>query len=490
MMTRDQDWRDDTNYHDAAWALFDGSAFRQVDGKLQQTLKDLRLYRNTRLLFTHVPRVGGFYASMVMQGTLPTDGDRLPDGSRGAIPIDPQVGGNEAHAKALRVSFAYLCDRWRWQAHMGLRPLYGSLLRTAFTELIDDPRARTVWPQLIWPGDVAHVELNPAGDVIAYRLEYPVTMLENGRQVTFQYRKDVDKQAFRHYRGDSGTWRPWTPDGSAPEVPNPYGFVPAIYDRHRLGRQRRDGTHQLGAVSAIEATFQPLYELNSFFSNGIDYTGKTFRMPAVIRGWTGQGPQTTGPGQTADPRAYAEQQDFQPVDVNGGVEILQFDMGQAREMVQDLKAFVLEENPEASFYHELRQMSTLTGPAVERALGDVVSLVNLARNSYDPNTVKLFQMAISMCAMRYHDGSWVDRTTRDDVFKPYSLDSYKSGLLDMTILERPVVPRTYEERMDMLAKRELLHYQDSFVELGMSMDDAGTLISAREAADLRRASVV
>lgn len=484
----DRTFTDAVDFYDAAWALVDGSAFRIVNGKLSHVLKDkdVQLYRNCRLLFSHAGRMRDFYAAMIYAGTLATDGKQLPDGSLGAIPIDPQTGGQQSDAQLRAVTAAWW-DRVRWQQGMGLRPAYGAILGECLTELIDDPARHAVWPQLVWPGYVVGLDLDIVGDVKSYALEYLVTRVESNQQVTFRYRKEVDKAAYRYYRDDG----PFDYDGGGWEQENPYGFVPAIWDRHKIGR---DGQ----SMSAIADTLPALYELNSFFSHGIDYARKTFWSPIAVKGGTGQpgAQQVVGPSRASDPRALAETQDIVNVSENGGVEILQFDMGEARQVVADLKSFILESNPEVSFYHELRQMSTLTGPAVERALGDAVSRITLGRGSYDPQTVKLQQMQASIGGYRYHDAGengWQANgglAKRDEVYAPYQLDSYKNGAMDMSIRERPVVPRTEEERLAMVEQRERLRYEDSFEALGMEKNDAKTLIAARESAELRRVDIV
>lgn len=472
----DRTFADAVDSYSAAWALYDGSAFRKASGKMQGIAKGNELYRNTRLLYSQAASVGEFYASTIYSGSLATDGKRLPDGSRGAIPIDPQTGDEDANDRLL-AAIATQWDRWRWQQGMALRPLYGSILGECLTELIDDPARHAAWPQLVWPGYVTGLDLDMVGDVKGYTIEYPITREENGKQVTFQYRKSVDREAYRYFRDDNL----YDYDGNGAEQENPYEFVPAIWDRHTIGR---DGI----GMSAIANTRQALYELNSFLSNGIDYTAKTFNSPVVVRGGTGlpNAKTAVGPGRESDPRALAEQQDWVNASEGGGVEILIFDMGQARAIVQDLKAFILEANPEASFYHELRQMSTLTGPAVERALGDVTSRVTRARAGYDPQTVKLMQMATAICGYRYHDAGengWRRNgglTKRDTVFANFDLGSYVAGDLDMTILGRPVVPQTEQERVMLLLDKERLETVDSWVELGREKNDAEALIAARQ----------
>ncbi len=155
-----------------------------------------------------------------------------------------------------------------------------------------------------------------------------------------------------------------------------------------------------------------------------------------------------------------------------------------------MKQGILEANPEASFYPELRKMSQVSAPGVERALGDAVSRLNAARAGYDIQSVKQFQMATAMCGYRLNNGDWTNPSERDRVFEPFGLDSYKRGDLDMVILGRPVVAATEAERLDLVAQRETLRYQDSFETLGMEETKAEELIRKREEAELRRADIV
>jgi hypothetical protein len=215
-------------------------------------------------------------------------------------------------------------------------------------------------------------------------------------------------------------------------------------------------------------------------SHAMDYQTKQFAAPIFVRG---------GANSAQLPDADRERLNIYEVGADGGADIIQFDVGKTLEMLQWVKDGILEENPEASFYHDLREMSSLTGPAVERALGDAVSRVNLARAGYDANSVKLFQMAIAIAGYRLNNGDWKEPTKRDRVFAPFDLGSYKAGQLDMTILGRPVVPQTEEDRLDLIERKERLQFKDSLIALGYTETDADRIITEREATALRRADV-
>jgi hypothetical protein len=464
------------------WALYDGTLFNPV-WQRRGIFKDERVYRNTRLVYKPVGAVVDFFASTVYQGQLSTDGKPLPDGSLGAIPLDPQTG-KEASNEQLLIATAELWSRWKFQRSMRLRPRYAAALGDCLTQLVDDPARHAVWPQLVWPGYVTELELDIVGDIKAYTLDYAITREERGRMVTFRYRKEVDKAQYRYFRDD----QPWTSPadhGDAVQV-NPYGFVPAIWDRHKTVWGDR-------GLSAIAGIRQALFEYNSFMSHAIDYQRKPFSAPVLLKGsQTGASRvrEVLGPGREDDASQLAETMAVRKVGPDSGYEYLQADIGKTIEILNEIKQGILEENPEASIYHDLRNMSTLTGPAVERALGDAVSRANEARAEHDPQTVKLFQMAITMCGMALNDGRWESPTSRDEVFRPYNMESFTAGSLDMGILGRPVVPMTEAERLDLILRRETIQYADSFVALGVDETDAATLITERETAMLHRSNLM
>jgi hypothetical protein len=465
--------------YDDLWSLYDGSAWSDLAKRNKFLSSQPRVYRNTRLLYSHATIVGDFYASHVYLGALASDGMRLPDGSPGAIPIDPQTG-DDATDQQLRDAIAHSWSRWNWQDGMTIRPLYCSVLGDGLTELIPDPERHTVWPQWMWPGYVVDLQLDQVDNVKGYILEYPVTQVRNGKSESFRFRKEVTQEAYRFWKNDT----PWSDNdegghGDA-EQENPYGFVPAIWDRHKRSPRTFRG------LSAIANTRQALIELNSILSHGMDFQRKAFGAPVLIKGgMKGAAKQVVGPERDDDASKLAETLTFKEVANDGGVEQLQFRIDHTLEALEWTKQGILEANPEADFYNQLRQMTTLTGVAAERALGDAVGRVTLARARYDTQSVKLFQMAVAMCGHAAGAGWWGTLDERDRVYQPFGLDSYKSGQLDLVILPRPVVPETRAEQIAYVAALERLLTEKAFAELGYDEDQQAEWITAlRDAADL------
>lgn len=455
------------------WSLYRGDAFLPSWRTSKRgVFRDQRVYAGTRQIYSHVAAVVDFHAMHVYQGVLSTDGKPLPDGTRGAIPIDPQTGSPATDDRLLAAVAAWW-SRCNWQEGMTLRPRYGAAIGDVLTELVDDPARHAVWPNLVWPGYVTDLVLDMVGNVKAYALEYPTTIEERGEEITIRYRKEVDARSYRYYRDD----KPWSDarrHGDAVQE-NPYGFVPAIWDRHT-------NVGEPWGMSAIEGMRRPLVELNSVLSHAMDFQQKAFRAPILVRGSMSGGTLNPARGAdgTIDPKKLAETLGFWPIEKDGGIEQPQFDIGQTLAILEFVKTGILEANPEASFYHDLREMSQLTGPAVERALGDAVSRVNQARAGYDAQSVKLFQMAVAMSGYRLNAGDWEGVTERDRVFAPFGLESYTSGDLDMVILGRPVVPATEAERLEMALERERIQFRDTWVDLGLEETKADERVKARQ----------
>lgn len=460
------------------WSLYDGSAFHSLAQKNRTIFSQPRVYRNTRLLYSHATIVGDFYASHVYLGALAPDGRRLPDGSPGAIPIDPQTG-DDVTDDQLRDAIAHSWMRWNWQDGMTIRPLYCSILGDGLTELIPDNERHTAWPQWMWPGYVVDLQLDQVDNVKGYILEYPVTQVRDGKAETFRFRKEVTPGAYRFWKNDT----PWSDNGEGghgeAEQENPFGFVPAIWDRHKRSPRTYRG------LSAIANTRQALVELNSILSHGMDYQRKAFGAPVLIKGgMKGSAKQVVGPARDEDPSKLPETINFKEVASDGGVEQLQFRIDHTLESIEWTKKGILEANPEADFYHQLRQMTTLTGVAAERALGDAVGRITLARSRYDTQSIKLFQMAVAMCGHAASSGAWGELDERDRVYQPFSLDSYKAGQLDLAILPRAVVPETRSENLAFVASLERLVTKKAFEAVGFDEEEATAWIAAiRDSAD-------
>lgn len=475
------------------WSYYDGSW--DNDPRMQAQKQRLpRLYDNTRLLWRHARSTVRLYAQTVYLGPLSTDGKPLPDGTLGAIPLDPQVTGDRSDARnqALLKACAELWTMWNWRRYKSFRPKVAAILGDSLTELVDDVDRGKVFPRTIWPGYVTDdLELDDAGNVKRYVLEYQVQIVEStafGQTVkgeTYRFRKEVDGEAFRYFKDD----KPFDYFGPGSAVQeNFYGFVPAIWDRMEIGWGNR-------GIGVLDQTWRQAREMNSMLSHAMDYQRKQFAAPIVVAGRivtnrnsperviTMPRPAESGDRQT-DAEATSERLDILEVTgEGGGISSILFDLGQTKELLAFLQESIYAENPEGKAWDRLREQSQVTGPGAERMIGDIVGLIKDARDSLDPGTVALHQMAIAIIGERLRRGDYAPAvlTSRHEAFRDFDLDSWRRGQLDMIIRDRPVIPESEREKVDRIVQVESLETEWAMQQAGVPEEAIRAMVADRDA---------
>jgi hypothetical protein len=456
------------------------------------------LYANTRQLWRQADAIVSLYEQYTYIGDLSTDGKALPDGTEGAIPINPQTP-NESSDDQLRLACAELWQMWNWRAHMSLRPKFTAILGDCLTELVDDPDHGTVMPRTVWPGYVTDIDLDLVGNVKRYTVEYWIEVQASNRYGQhvdadrYRFRKEVDGTAFRYFRDDDP--HPAFGNGTG-IVRNNYGFVPAIWDRFEPVWGNR-------GMSALERTMQQVLELNSFLSHVIDHQGKGMAAPVgvvgakprprserlnAIRMLRGQPIEETDPDVAA--HELAEQLDLMPMNDKGAFITINKDIGQAIETLKFVMDSIVAESPESRYGQDVLQMTQVTAPGVERALGVISGRLHKFRGVIDPQTVKLHQMAIAMIGWRLsgnqYDAAIVNaRPARYKAFEPFGLDSWGEGMLDFTIPTRPWIPETIDERLAQLVIIEGLQTEYALRRAGVDAANIRKIMGEREAEQAR-----
>lgn len=393
------------------------------------------LYRHIRPIYNPARRLVDFYAGAIYPGVLSLDASRLPDGTPLAIPMA------EDTPQELKDALGQLWAWSNWTSGKSLLPRYGAGLGDVFAEVVDDPAKGKAWIEVVWPGLIADLSLDPRGNVDGYRMEYEVADGEGG---TYTWAKEVDKGETTFFRDDTVTER----------RPNPYGFVPAVWINHTdLG-----GDHGDPAMRNL-----PKWdEINGLASATHDQIHKILAAPVLLAGMgaAGVGGTQSKQGSTHDLTAADNSRESVNV-IRGGpdakMQALELPQGDALAHINALLEEIERDHPELGMYHQLRGMSQVTGPGADRMFGDVVTLVNDARANYDRGSVALFQMAIAISGWRAQRGDWGRSLTRQqEKFLPFNLDSFTRGDLDMEIMPRPLVPQTPMERLQEERQRQAL----------------------------------
>lgn len=475
--------------YDALYAFWEGS-WRHSNMFVDQRLHDAKLYLNTRQLWRQASAIVALYGQYVYAGnSLSTNDEPLADGTKGAVPIQPQTGGKDTD-DALRLAIAEWWTMVNYRQFMSVRPKFGSMLGDCLTEMVDQRTRGVVRPQLVWPGYVRYLDLDLSGNVQGYSVEWEVPevdMVLYGQRIqkdAYTFRKDVNHEAFYYYR-----------NGELERIePNPYGFVPAVWDRHEIVFGDR-------GLGALDKTYQQAVELNSVLSNMMDYGQKQLGAPIGVKGSSLSNRTETlrmlnARNSSGDPAAdaamVAQSIGLLPMTDNGDFVTVQFDPRHLDTGVDRVKESNQSENPEGSFSQQILEMTQVTAPGVERALGPIIGLVKDARKNYDTQTVKLIQMAITMTGWRVVTNGYppelvAAREARYNTFRPFDLEAFGRGIMDFVIPDREVIPDTIDERISRQLQIEQLTWPYSWRVAGVP-EDVRTQLEGEQREDKERQS--
>lgn len=458
------------------WDLYQGTAFADTAAwsKYKETFQ---LYRQTRTIWDHVHQLVEFYATHIWSGSLADDGLHLPNGVPNAVPLAQDTEPKLANA------IGQLWLWWNFQEVMTMIVRYTAALGELLVELKDDTASGKVLINLVWPSYVRDVKLDESGNLKYYCVEYRVADPET-RQL-FTYRREVDGDSFRTYKNDQPfdyTKNP-LPVGTEPYgeayraqdplfgddmvgskgdvIPNPYGFVPAVWFRH----YRMMGVRGEPAVWATQAE---LDEINQLFSHMLDKAHVSLEAPIVVSG--NIAPNSLGRAlnnmygavkrtftdDLDNPRGDAESLNILEGPAGTDVKTIELKISEATQALDRIIAGIERKCPEITLYQLLRSMTQITGPGASRVVGDVDRKVRSIAASYDRRLINLQQMGVAIAGFRFHEGAdgWQEPTDDQKKFEPFDLDSFKKGDLNHNIMPRDLVPMTESDRLALLIQKK------------------------------------
>jgi hypothetical protein len=458
------------------WDYYQGTAFDDLTS-WGVYRREFGLYRAIRQVWDHTHQLVEFYATHIWSGSIAADGLTLPDGVENAIPLAPDT--DEALAGAL----AQLWLWWNFQEQMTTIVRYTAALGEYLVELKDDTQRGKVLINTIWPSYIKDIKLDESGNVREYDIEYRVK--DEDTNDTFTYRRTVDKEFITTYKdgepfdyttdpipsGDqpygeyvTGSGEGLDDDDGA-QIPNPYGFVPAVWFRHiRMAGVRGE--------PAIWSTQGQLDEANQLFAHLLDKGHVSLEAPIVVSGNLAPNALQKALNQMAGTvkRAFtetlgggpiAERETINVLEGPAGtrIETIELKISEAMEALDHIIASIEKKCPEITFYQELRSMTQLTGPGAQRVLGDVERTVRSIAGGYDRNLIRLSQMGVSMAAMRLAEGAdgWENANAEQQKFADFDEGSFDAGELNFDIMPRSVVPINVKDKLELeQAKKNVL----------------------------------
>jgi hypothetical protein len=406
-------------------------------------------YPGTRGIYNPTKRVVDWYAHRMYPGPWAGDGLPLPDGTPAAVPFASDT------EETVRLAAMAGLEWSNWDERRAYYPLLGSMYGDVAMKPYLDVDAGKVYLQLIEPEYVTDLEFNNRGDVIAYKIEIP-RRLDDDAKTKYVYGEYVDKERMITYYDGS----PFGYDGLPAEQPNPFGFCPFVWVRHTYV----GGVH---GAPAIDGVVRKIDELNHMVSSIHDYIGKMSRQPIGIASDKSMGKGRDGDGVFV---INAETGDHEGRSVLGTMKgpadfrafpLLQ-DMGltPASQYCRDLISEIEKDLPETVMDQQLREMSQVAGIAIPRLMGDVANRYLHAQRSYDGGLITAMQMMISMGSFaiqnRLWRQPWSDTQKR---FLPFNLNSYDNGDLAVSLMNRPLVELTAQERAELALLRSQIPAQ-------------------------------
>jgi hypothetical protein len=425
-------------------AYYSGEVYSRADAhhRMIQTWAGFpKAIRPISLMFK---RSVDFWPGQVYPGAWTGDGLPASNGRPNTIPYD--VDTTEELRLAVQQAYA-----WANGAQFLSRAVHlGAKLGDVFAEVEvhwgEENQSHKVYPVLIHPRHVIHLELNERGDVKAYRLAIP--RYDEVNKTQYLWGKAVTKETVTYYKDDDEYSYV---ENQPASVPNEWGFVPAAWIPH----QALSGIHGAPAMDGVIPT---LDEYQGILASMDDYLHKFVRQGVIIETKDTAGLTTFLGGQQASTfsnefgESYNQQsKDRQQINVMAAPEgtrvhhlITNLGLGEADGHISRIAREIEDALPEIVFAERLQAMDQVTGPGARALVSRVQQKLDDVAGNYDSGVVKLGQMCSAMGGELISTGQW-GLTPAQQRFTPFNLQSYQKTELDFGLVPRELVPKTVLE---------------------------------------------
>jgi hypothetical protein len=446
------------NWYEFVWAYYQ-SAVYALDSPAWGTVRSRSgLPRTIRSVLPLVRPVVDWWPGHSYPSVRTDSGetDRVP--YRPDTPDEIVVAGRQAFA-------------WgNWQNRILTYVFHCALFGETFVEIQVNHAAGKVYPRLLHPKYVTHLELNDRDDVVAYTIEIP----QRVEGVSYLWGKAVTKETITTLKDG----QPYSYDGQPAEQPNPWGFAPAVWSVFR------DVGLQHGA-SAVDGLIPAIDSLNASQSSILDYIQRFIdqmymiasehpdQLRAVLDDMASGGPTS----DLEDPIAIRQSFNILPAPLGSTAFPLvqNLGLGEAVEHInRSMKAF--ERNvPELILSERLQDMTQVTAPGAVPLVQDVQHKLDEVTGNLDADVVKLIQMCCSIMGELVNTGTFGLRsllTDQQKKFLPFTLQSYVRGELDFSLTPRDLLPKS---RIELATEAAAIEALATPTGLAMAGLDAGQI---------------
>lgn len=399
------------------WSFYENTAYDHAHQWAKTYKTTYGLYKYIRNIYNPVYRLGEFWKSHLWGGPLDPaagDGKQVPS----ALPI---VTKN----KALHPAIAQTWKWSNWQVNKDILTLYGPVLGDVGLRVIDDVEREKVYYEIIHPGVIKEVEVDPFGNVKGYCLEEarqdPTSRTPKMVTYTEEAQRAGDMIIYRTYlNGNLYAW-----NGVAAEWSTNYGFVPFVLIQH----------NNVGldwGWSELHAGRSRFHEVDDLASKLSDQLRKLFDPFVLFAGVTKAtdtptATQTSLSGTAATDRPQPGREEinalYAPTNATATPVVAEIDIEGAVTYIKSILEDMEGEYPE--LHKNLWSASgEVSGRAIRIARQPAETKVQQRRAGYDDAMVRIQQMAVAIGGERGY-------------FQGFSLDSYEAGDLDHSIGPRP-----------------------------------------------------
>ncbi len=398
------------------WSLYENTAYQSIHGFAESFKYQYGLYRSIRGIYNPVLRIGDFWRSHLLGGSLDPDaGDGTETPS--ALPI---ITDNNA----LRRPLAALWRASNMQQLKDILSLRTSIMGDGALMVVDNPNKGRVSLSWLNPMFLKDIELDLAGNVKGYTIEYitdhPVI---NSRQAKYTEIASRDGDDVVYQTLLDGALFAWDDNGAEWSVP--YGFIPMVVFQHNNVGLR-------WGWSELQAGLPKFREVDDLASKLSDYTRKLVDAPMLYAGV--KAPDTTGrvdvkpttrpDAQTAReaiPALYSSDANAKAIPI-----IAELDIAAASGYLDTLLRGIEYDYPElGADLHNVKGDPSEESIRLNREPSE--NKVLMRRGDYDYAIVRAHQMAVAIGGWRGYEG-----------YQGFGLESYDRGDLDHRIGHRPV----------------------------------------------------
>ena len=446
-------------------AYYEGRAY-EMDIRRLRAISEVPLPKQIQPVHLFVRRAVNWWPGHVYPGVMTADG--LPASTRpNRIPYDADTD------ERLRLAVQQML-RWGSQGFdLSVYVRTGAMLGDVFAEMVADGEREKVYPRLIHPRYITDIAWNDTGDLTMYRVEIPQ---RDDRGRSYTWGKIVEKETITTLRDG----KPYGYDGQPETIPNPWGFVPAIWIQHQnIGGQHGD--------PCFAGTLTRMDGLNGVATAINNYMLKFVKQFVIVGSDDASGLRTAIHGsndsrQRTGASEYSSGADrgddtIPLLAATGSIQAVRLfeNMGLADAVphIERLIDEIEKDLPEITLNEKLLGMSQVTEPGAQSLSEDVQHKLDDAAANYDSGIIRLGQMGISMAAQCIRDGIWSGPlTAQQALFSPFTPESYDRGELQFSLEPRTILRPSMTDLLAQAAGIERLGTLAGLMSIGKSEDEA------------------